>query len=130
MGYKTLTFDLSKVDQNSRLPSQAENTQAADHLFIHISPITLQAVGPMVTCVPQQWSHLPGCPIFIQVAPVLQLPFQIHMRPCVTVTALYTPWTTPSVTVTRNSSVHARNCLYMLTVPNSEAEILNILKLP
>ena len=32
-----------------------------------------------------------------------------------------------SVTVARNSYVHARIHLHMLTVPNSEVEILNIL---
>ena len=46
------------------------------------------------------------------------------------VTTLYTPWTTPSVTMARNSYAHAWNHLRMLTVPNSEAEILNILKHP
>ena len=40
------------------------------------------------------------------------------------VTTLNTLWTTPSVTIARNSSVHARIHLRMLTVPNSEAEIL------
>ena len=38
------------------------------------------------------------------------------------VTTLYILWTAPLVTVTRNSSVHARNRLCMLTVPNSEVE--------
>ena len=33
------------------------------------------------------------------------------------VTTLCTPWTTPSVTIARNSSAHAQNHLYMLTVP-------------
>ena len=39
---------------------------------------------------------------------------------------LYTPWTTPLVTIARNLSAHARFRLLMLTVPNAE-EILNIL---
>ena len=42
---------------------------------------------------------------------------------------LYTLSTIPSVTVAKNSSVHARIHLRMLTVRNSEAEILNSLKL-
>ena len=67
------------------------------------------------------------------------------MRPCVTVakhpftstsimlpyytddriTTLCTPWTTPSVNVVRNSYVHEPNRLHMITVPKSDAEILN-----
>ena len=39
------------------------------------------------------------------------------------VSNMYTPWTTPSVTVERNSSAHAHICLRMLKVPNSEEEI-------
>ena len=39
------------------------------------------------------------------------------------------PWTTPLVTIVRNSYVHVQNRLCMPIVPNSEAEILNILKL-
>ena len=44
---------------------------------------------------------------------------------------LNSPWTTPLVTIVGNSYAHARNRnrLYMLTVPKSEAEILNNLKL-
>ena len=42
------------------------------------------------------------------------------------VTTFYTPWTTPSVTIGRNSSPHARIRLRMPMVPNSEAKILNI----
>ena len=45
------------------------------------------------------------------------------------VTTLCTPWITPSVTIARNSSVHARIRLHIPTVSNTEAEILNILKL-
>ena len=45
------------------------------------------------------------------------------------VTTLYTPGTTSSVTIARNSSVHAQIDLRMLTVPDSKAEILYILKL-
>ena len=40
------------------------------------------------------------------------------------------PWTTPSVTVVRNSYVHAQNCLRMLTVSKSEAETGNFWKQP
>ena len=36
-------------------------------------------------------------------------------------------WTTPLVTVERNSYLHAQNCLHMLMVPKSEAENSNIL---
>ena len=39
-------------------------------------------------------------------------------------------WTTPSVTIVRNCHAHACNCLHMLKVRNSEAEISNILKYP
>ena len=46
------------------------------------------------------------------------------------VTTLYTPWTTPSVTVARNSYMHAQNRPCMPTVHKSEVEILNVLKLP
>ena len=46
------------------------------------------------------------------------------------VTTLYTLWTKPPVTIARNLSVHAHFLLSMLMVPKSEAEILNILKLP
>ena len=42
------------------------------------------------------------------------------------VTTLYTLWTTPSVTIARNSSAHAGICLCMITVANSEVQILNI----
>ena len=44
------------------------------------------------------------------------------------VTTLYTLWTTPSVGVARNSYAHAHNHLRMLTVRQSEAEILKYLK--
>ena len=44
------------------------------------------------------------------------------------VTTLYTPCTTPSVTIARNSSARAHIRLHMSTVPNSEAERLSILK--
>ena len=40
------------------------------------------------------------------------------------------PGTTPSVAVARNSYAHAHIHLHINTVPNSEVEILNILKLP
>ena len=46
------------------------------------------------------------------------------------VTTLYTPWTTPSVTIARNSSTHAHIGLCIPMVPNFEGEIFNILKLP
>ena len=46
------------------------------------------------------------------------------------VTTLDTLWTRPSDTVARNSSAHAHVRLHMLTVPNSETEILSILKIP
>ena len=36
------------------------------------------------------------------------------------VTALYTQWPTAAVTVVRHSSAHARICLHMPMVPNSE----------
>ena len=65
------------------------------------APFTLQAVHPAVTGDPGWCNHLPSRPIsselftlqsmlFMDVciwqnAPVLQLPFKIHMRPCVTV---------------------------------------------
>ena len=39
------------------------------------------------------------------------------------ITSLCTLWTTPSVTLVRNSYVHARNRLHMLMVLQSEAEI-------
>ena len=45
-------------------------------------------------------------------------------------TTLDTPWTTPLVTVVRHLHADAWNYLRMPIVPNSEAEILNILKLP
>ena len=45
-------------------------------------------------------------------------------------TTLYTPWTTTSVTLARNSSVHAGIHLHMPTLRSSEVEILNFLKLP
>ena len=76
-----------------------------------------------------------------QNALVLQILYEVCMRSCDTippltlchcittkddpVTTLYTPWATPSVTIARNSYVHARNHLRMLTLPNLEAEILN-----
>ena len=41
------------------------------------------------------------------------------------VPTLYTPWTTPAVTVARNSSAHACIRLGMPKVSSSEAEILN-----
>ena len=44
------------------------------------------------------------------------------------VTNLYTLWTTPSVTIVRNSSVHAHIHSHMLTMRWSVAEILNRLK--
>ena len=37
---------------------------------------------------------------------------------------------TPFVTVPRNLYAHAQNCLRMPKVPNTEAEISNILKFP
>ena len=46
------------------------------------------------------------------------------------ITTLCTSWTTPSVTIVTNSYAHAQTRLQMLTVPNSEAEILSISKLP
>ena len=46
------------------------------------------------------------------------------------VTTLYIPWTTRSVTVAINSSAHDHIRPCMLMVPNSEEEILNVLKLP
>ena len=46
------------------------------------------------------------------------------------IATLCTSWTTPLVTVVRNSYAHAQNCLRMLTVSKSEAEILNCLKHP
>ena len=46
------------------------------------------------------------------------------------VTTLHTPWTAASVTVARNSSVHAHIRMRRPMVPNSEAEVLNFLKLP
>ena len=83
-------------------------------------------------------------------APVLQLLSEVCMRPYDTVvkhlftthlpyvphvaprddqvTNLYTPWTTPSVTVARNSSGHVCFSLRISTV--SKSEILNILKPP
>ena len=42
------------------------------------------------------------------------------------VTTLYSPFSTPSVTVVRSSSEHARTGLHMATIPNSEAEILEL----
>ena len=45
------------------------------------------------------------------------------------ITTSYTPWTRPSVTIVRNLYVHALNYLRMLTVPKSEVENSNILKL-
>ena len=45
------------------------------------------------------------------------------------VTTVYTPWTTPSVTVARNLSVRVHFSLCTPMVPRSEAEILNISKL-
>ena len=46
------------------------------------------------------------------------------------ITTLCTEWITPSITIVRNPYAYAQNCLRMLTVPKSEAEILRILKLP
>ena len=59
---------------------------------------------------------------------------QVTLYHCITpkddrVTTLYTPWTIPPVTVATNSSAHASIHLCMLSVPNSDAETLNILKL-
>ena len=45
------------------------------------------------------------------------------------ITTLCTPWTTPSITIVRNSYVYAQNRLHMPTAPNSEVDITNILKL-
>ena len=51
----------------------------------------------------------------------------LTLCPCITpkdnrVTTLCTPLTTPSVTVVRNSCVHVRNCLHMLTVRNQRGK--------
>ena len=46
------------------------------------------------------------------------------------ITMLYALWTTPSVTVARNFPAHVHFLQPMSTVPKSEAEILNISKLP
>ena len=87
-----------------------------------------------------------------QNAPLLQLPSEVHVRPCdivaicpFTSTCFMMPCFTerrPShnlyihrelhllVTVARNSSAHSQISLHMLKVPNSQVEILNILKFP
>ena len=117
--------------------------------FLMPLPITLPVVCPAVTGVPQQWNCLPGhlvsffetsCPsttiqdLYATLYHSGETSMYLH--------SLYTavlhrqghnliyPGTTPSVTITRKSSGHARNCLYMLKVQNSDMEILNILKLP
>ena len=54
----------------------------------------------------------------------------LHRKTLHQITTLCTPWTTPSVTVVRNSYAHAQNHLRMPTVSKSEAEIFNSLKLP
>ena len=46
------------------------------------------------------------------------------------ITTLCTLWTTPLVTMVRNSYAHARNHLRVLAALNSEAEILKIWKQP
>ena len=45
------------------------------------------------------------------------------------VTTLYRPYITPSVTLATDSFAHAHIHLCMFTVPNSNMEIVNILKL-
>ena len=45
------------------------------------------------------------------------------------ITTLCTVWTTLSVTIARNSYAYAHFHLHMPTVPKSEADILNVLKL-
>ena len=45
------------------------------------------------------------------------------------ITTLCTAWTTPLVTIVRDSYAHVRNHLHMLTVLKSEAETSNISQL-
>ena len=62
-------------------------------------------------------TSIQACDTLTVEKPHLMSPSYIERRPSHNL--IYIPWITPSITIARNSSAHARICLRILTVLNS-----------